>query len=364
MSLIRSNAESTVARMHRQGAHVSKIAKSTGLTRSEVEGIIDKLPARRLRTLLAMVFVAAVFTVIVVKDLQRAAPPKVKPQGVTSYAVRSFDELTHAAVQAYLSGRTEDRWYLTEAQVESRDAGVLGPIASTIERNLEGMLQRQAGIPLVDSIRAEFGGKFYASFYSRLLTNDSTIHILRYDRAGSEVSPPRESRLAVVAFAHGHHDMPQFKNVATLYRSGMRQLVLAGVEFSMEYFDALAAHELSHALRDRRRVTPDEPWSDAYYAEEVTAHDLGRAVLDRSTHGAYMSRITAIAGRHVAATLPELAAAISERDLRWLDELFQPAGELEAGMRCTQYCLDICTLWANQHGISPLEATKFVLRRI
>ncbi len=356
----------TVARMRRNGVHPAKIARNVGLSRAEVEDIIAKLPARRRRiawTIVALTLLAAALLF----SASRGAKPQVAQPAAreaTPSATRNFEELTHAAVQAYLSGRAKDSWYLSESQVESRDPKVLGPIASTIERNLEGMLQRQAGIPLVDSIRAEFGGMFYATFFSRLLTGDSTVQIQRYDRAGREVSPPRESRLSVVAFAHGHHELPMFKNVATLYRGGIQQLVLAGVEFSMEYFDALAAHELSHALHDRRYGTYNEPWSDAYFAEEVAAHGVGRAVLVRSTRGAYTARITAIVERHTVATLPELAAAITEQDLRWLDELFQPAGELEAGMRCSQYSIDICTLWANQHGISSLDATKFVLRRV
>jgi len=164
-----------------------------------------------------------------------------------------------------------------------------------------------------------------------------------------------------MVFAYGHHELPWFHNVATFYEGYHQQLLVAAVEFSEQWFDALAAHEMSHALHDRLLGLPSLPGSDGYLAEEASAHGVGRAVLDNATGGAYGQRVAAIVDQRPASTFAELVGSVTVNDLRWLDELFQPAGELEAGMRCTQYYLDIASSWAGPKGLSPLDPYRYIL---
>lgn len=249
------------------------------------------------------------------------------------------------AISLYLADRPASQWLLTGEQAEGDNFDLLIGLINKTTVKLENTLSVYSNISEVAILKEMFGGHFYVSFYVGQFGGTS-----RHLKKGEYTNDPFEGRefIEVVLYGFGHQHASRINDQFAKYDSEWRALILAGVELSRQWSDAVVIHELEHARVDRIGKTSSRaPFlSDQWIIEELQAHQLERAVLDQATGGRYVERLKQIvSARPEVTNLEQLQDSITIKDLRALDQLFESASAREAGMRVMQYFLDAGEIW-------------------
>ncbi|MFH0928507.1 MAG: hypothetical protein V1821_03470 [bacterium] len=242
---------------------------------------------------------------------------------------------------SFVGGHNDDVWLLQESQIQAQEFAIVREVAGAIAKKVNRALKNHRTLPEVAALETMFQNKFYISFFLQS-TGTSVIF------TNQEEAPPSESQIEVVLVVKGAENHPRINNQLQKYDPEWRSLFLACYEFSPEWFEALAIHELEHARADRLNLpgAHADKNSAAWVAEEIGAHDLERRVLDNATAGGYAEKLTEISRKHInAPNLEALWQNITLDDLQNLDSVFGAAGEREASLRSAQYLIDLTYLY-------------------
>lgn len=245
-------------------------------------------------------------------------------------------------INQYLSLRPQDQWLLTSQQIEGNNFQLqIGLISETTSR-IENMLKKYQNIPEVAEQKKMFSEHFFVSFYNGQF-GGTTKRVF-----AGEFKDEMLKNLEIALYGKGHERAPRIQDQFAKYDPEWRAVIIAGAKFSDQWMDALIIHELEHARMDRLGAASAHapPTSNLYIIEELRAHDIESAVLNQATGGQYVRRLRSIidAKRNIG-SLKKLQDRLTIKDFKSLDQLFGPAGEREAGLRLTQYLLDLGEIW-------------------
>lgn len=251
-------------------------------------------------------------------------------------------------LQAYVGAHPETIWQLDHEPRGPDDISETASLLASTTARVERALSRNRSAQGVSELSDAMSGRLYATVYT---SADATLALSRREVALQDLS----QRMELCLVPRENSGARRLRGSKALYLDSWHALMLAAIDWSDEWFDAIVLHELSHAMIARTTPQSSESpmFSDPWIQEEAYTHDLESRVLTYRSNGCYSEALTAITEERPAATLSGFFASITTEDLLRLDRCFGSASQGEAALRAMQYLIDL----ARQKTLSAREPT-------
>lgn len=286
------------------------------------------------RTLLMVIAAIALLVFAVTRDsrtgLERRTAELMKQPWARHFATLIFQ---------WHNAHPPDKWLL-QTRDQANDPTVREKIRTQLLASLQGGLSQNSKLPKVAQIQKRY--REFLIIYS----------------AGNQFDwhpPETMGNTGLQVLVYPKEFFGQWPSLVQFDVTNNR-LVLAAITYpDQRWLTNFVAHELWHGIQWEVSPLPPEEQkqvtnkgvviSDTAVAREVEAHELGEAVMNHQTDGKWQQIVSQILSTKQAQQVEDLLGLVQFTELKQLDGLFAPGGQIEEDLRFTAYCWSIFNTW-------------------